>query len=172
MPECSPTHKDTGCVLSCLCDWCTQKNMCGLSEHAQLSSMCVFIYGSTTLHIMWFRPVCSPGSWPGVGWFPLILAWYSKVMGLSCKKCKAVLNVSWTFMGHQIKCLSWNWKYFSSTTWQPWVHHCCDNCFDLRETLAQVAKFSRKSKLPLIIYFMCALSTTVCHLEFRVRVFS
>ena len=27
--------KRLGCVLSCLYDWCTQKNRCGPSEHAQ-----------------------------------------------------------------------------------------------------------------------------------------
>ena len=27
--------KRLGCVLSCLCDWCTLKNTCGPLEHAQ-----------------------------------------------------------------------------------------------------------------------------------------
>ena len=36
------------------------------------------------------RPVCSPGSWSGRGWLPLILVWHSqKVIGLGCK-CEAV----------------------------------------------------------------------------------
>ena len=36
------------------------------------------------LHKMWCVPVCSPGSWSGRGWLPLILAWRSKVIGLGC----------------------------------------------------------------------------------------
>ena len=60
-----------------------------------------------TLHNMWCRPVCSPGSWSRGGWFPPILAWHSKVMGLSCIKFKAVLEMSWTFMDSYLKCLNW-----------------------------------------------------------------
>ena len=43
------------------------------------------------LHKMWCRPVCSPGSWSGRGWLPLILVWHRVVVGLSCSYCKAQL---------------------------------------------------------------------------------
>ena len=43
------------------------------------------------LHKMWWGPVCSPGSWSGRGWLPLILVWHRVVVGLNCSYCKAQL---------------------------------------------------------------------------------
>ena len=44
------------------------------------------------LHKVWCRPVCSPGSWSGRGWLPLILVWHRTVVGLSCSYCEAHLK--------------------------------------------------------------------------------
>ena len=44
------------------------------------------------LHKVWCGPVCSPGSWSGRGWLPLILVWHRTVVGLSCSYCEAHLK--------------------------------------------------------------------------------
>ena len=44
------------------------------------------------LHKVWCGPVCSPGSWSGRGWLPLILVWHRTVVGLSCSYCQAHLK--------------------------------------------------------------------------------
>ena len=61
-------------------------------------SECVYVCGKQwgwlllgILHKMWCRPVCSPGSWSGRGWLPLILVWHRIVVGLSCSYCKVQL---------------------------------------------------------------------------------
>ena len=50
------------------------------------------------LHKVWCRPVCSPGSWSGRGWLPLILVWHRTVVGLSCSYCEAHLKRAMPFL--------------------------------------------------------------------------
>ena len=79
--------KRQGCVLSCLCDWHTLKNMCGSLEYAQPPyfyllyisvwlhevSKCVALKVDTGRHSPTWdgRLVCSPGSWSGKSWLLL-----------------------------------------------------------------------------------------------------
>ena len=50
------------------------------------------------LHKMWCGPVCSPGSWSGRGWHPLILVWHRVVVGLSCSYCKVQSHRTYVFL--------------------------------------------------------------------------
>ena len=96
-----PTQlKRLGCVLSCLCDWCRLKTMCGPLEYAQPPhfylpdmrvwvcemSKCVALKAERGGHCpTWHsRPVCYPESWSGRRWLLLnIKEWQRKELGLS-----------------------------------------------------------------------------------------
>ena len=50
------------------------------------------------LHKVWCRPICSPGSWSGRGWLPLILVCHRTVVGLSCSYCEVHLKRAMPFL--------------------------------------------------------------------------
>ena len=54
--------KKLGCVLSCLCDWCTLKNMCGLSEYAQPQYFYLPLVGVVATDILSNRKASAQGS--------------------------------------------------------------------------------------------------------------
>ena len=104
MPSCAVLHihmsgirlGKKGCVLSCLCDWCTLKNVwsigicpttillptryeCEMRKYVDLKA------GRGRHCPTWCgRLVCSPGNWYGRRWFLLnIKEWQRKELGLS-----------------------------------------------------------------------------------------
>ena len=112
--ECSPTRKKAG-VCAIMSIWLVH-----IKEHVWTVGTCptTILLSAVTmcacvcewqqwrrlyqedLHAAWgMRPVCSPGSWSGRGWLPLILAWHSQKWLALAAKCEAVS-----------KALVWGWS--------------------------------------------------------------
>ena len=111
--ECSPTRKKSG-VCAIMSIWLVH-----IKEHVWTVRTCpttILLSAVTTcecvcewqqwrrlyqedLHAAWgMQPVCSPGSWSGRGWHPLILVWHSQ---------------KWLALAANVK---WSWKLMAKLT--------------------------------------------------------
>ena len=118
--ECSPTHKKAG-VCAIMSIWLVHIKehvwtigTCPTTIFLSAVTMCECVYEwqqwrrlyQEDLHTAWgMWPVCSPGSWSGRGWLPLILAWHSQKWLALAANVKRSQKLMAKLTGHYIKIL-------------------------------------------------------------------
>ena len=118
--ECSPTRKKAG-VCAIMSIWLVHikehvwtVGTCPTTILLSAVTMCECVYEwqqwrrlyQEDLRAAWgMRPVCSPGSWSGRGWLPLILAWHSQKWLALAANVKRSRKLMAKLIGRYIKIL-------------------------------------------------------------------